>query len=117
MAPRLRPLLAAVPYAALAAAYSFNFKNTPRQCQNLEIGITGSGKPPYSVLIIPFGPTPLPNSIEARRITDVSFNGTESSVSFQLKFPENSQFVAVVSARSTLFSSLFLVVGHRAGDR
>ncbi|KAH9899276.1 hypothetical protein C8Q73DRAFT_663041 [Cubamyces lactineus] len=97
MAPRLRPLLAAVPYAALAAAYSFNFKNTPRQCQNLEIGITGSGKPPYSVLIIPFGPTPLPNSIEARRITDVSFNGTESSVSFQLKFPENSQFVAVVS--------------------
>ncbi|KAI0350822.1 hypothetical protein OH77DRAFT_1379477, partial [Trametes cingulata] len=87
---------------ALASAYSFVFKNTPRQCQNLELDITGSGSPPYTALIIPTGPTPLPNSIEARRITEVSF--TNTTASFQLKFPENSQFVAVVSD-STGFGS------------
>ncbi|CDO70500.1 hypothetical protein BN946_scf184569.g43 [Trametes cinnabarina] len=98
MPPRLLPFLAAVSYASFASAYSFNFKTTPRQCQNLTIDITGSGTPPYSVLIIPFGPTPLPNSIEARRVTDVPFtNSSSTEVSFQLKFPENSQFVAVVS--------------------
>ncbi|KAI0349209.1 hypothetical protein OH77DRAFT_1507547 [Trametes cingulata] len=102
MAPRTRALLAVVPYAALASAYSFVFKNTPRQCQNLELDITGSGSPPYTALIIPTGPTPLPNSIEARRITEVSF--TNTTASFQLKFPENSQFVAVVSD-STGFGS------------
>ncbi|KAI0819402.1 hypothetical protein BC628DRAFT_1342240 [Trametes gibbosa] len=89
------PLLAAIPYAALAAAYSFNFKSTPRQCQSLDIEVTGGGSPPYSALIIPFGPSPLANSIEARRITQVAFNGTNTTASFQLKFPENSQFVAV----------------------
>ncbi|KAI0676502.1 hypothetical protein C8Q78DRAFT_26802 [Trametes maxima] len=97
MPPRTRHLLAAVPYAALAAAYSFNIKSTPRQCQNLDLEITGSGSPPYSALIIPFGATPLPNSIEARKITRVAFNGSETSASFQLKFPENSAFVIVVS--------------------
>ncbi|KAI0764624.1 hypothetical protein BD413DRAFT_437794, partial [Trametes elegans] len=101
--PRFRPLLAAAPYAALAAAYSFTFKSTPRQCRNLELEISGSGSPPYSVLIVSFGPTPLPNSVEARRITNVAFNDS-SSASFQLKFPENSQFVAVVSD-STGFGS------------
>ncbi|KAI0631060.1 hypothetical protein C8Q77DRAFT_1074934 [Trametes polyzona] len=99
MAPRSRlPLLAAVvPYAALSAAYSFNFKNSPRQCQDLQIEITGAGSPPYSVLIVPIGPSPLPAPIEARRITEVSFNGTSTTASFQLKFPESSNFVAVVS--------------------
>ncbi|KAI0760160.1 hypothetical protein C8Q74DRAFT_205963 [Fomes fomentarius] len=100
-APRIFPVLAAVPYLSLVAAYSFNIANTPRQCQNLTVDITGEGKPPYSLLLIPFGPTPLPNAIEARRITNVPFNnGTTSSVTFQLKFPENSQFVAVVSDES-----------------
>ncbi|KAL7277349.1 hypothetical protein ACG7TL_009208 [Trametes sanguinea] len=98
MVPRALPLLAAASFAASASAFSFNFKTTPRQCQNLTIDITGSGQPPYSLLIIPFGPTPLPNSIEARRITEVPFtNSSATEVSFQLKFPENSQFVAVVS--------------------
>ncbi|KAI8969409.1 hypothetical protein BD414DRAFT_279700 [Trametes punicea] len=97
MAFGILSLLAAAPYAALAAAYSFNFTSTPRQCQNLSIEIDGTGSPPYSALIIPFGPSPLPNSIEARRITNVPFSGNSTSVSFQLKFPENSQFVAVVS--------------------
>ncbi|KAM5533380.1 hypothetical protein V8D89_012930 [Ganoderma adspersum] len=84
-------------FVSLAAAYSFNIVSTPRQCENLTVQITGEGgQAPYSLLIIPFGPSPLPNAIEARRITNVSFN-TSTSVDFQLRFPENSQFVAVVS--------------------
>lgn len=93
--PRLLPLLTA---PALAAAYSFNIATTPRQCQDLKIDITGSGSPPYTALIVPSGPTPLPNSIEARRIVNVPFNnGSDTSVTFQLKYPENAQFVVVVS--------------------
>ncbi|KAI1788637.1 hypothetical protein LXA43DRAFT_629738 [Ganoderma leucocontextum] len=83
--------------ASFAAAYSFNIVSTPRQCENLTVQITGEGgQAPYSLLIIPFGPSPLPNAVEARRITNVPFN-TSTSVDFQLRFPENSQFVAVVS--------------------
>ena len=97
--PRVLAVLAAAPYLSLAAAYSFNFANTPRQCQNLTVDITGSGTPPYTLLIIPSGSTPLSNNVEVRRITNVPFNSS-TSVSFQLKFPENSQFIAVVSVRS-----------------
>lgn len=81
---------------SLVSAYSFEFNSAPRQCQNLSISITGSGSPPYNLLIIPVGPTPLPNSVEARKITQYNFTGTENTLSSQLKFPENSQFVAVV---------------------
>ncbi|KAH9941607.1 uncharacterized protein BXZ73DRAFT_41530 [Epithele typhae] len=97
MPSAIRHTLAVLPFAAVAAAYSFNIVSTPRQCQTLEVDITGSGgSPPYSLLLVPTGPTPLANQVEARRITEVPFN-TSSSVSFQLKFPENSQFIAVVS--------------------
>ena len=96
-APRILPALAALaPLASLAAAYSFNIVSTPRQCRNLEVDITGTGSPPYTLLIIPIGPTPLSNLKEVRLITNVPFNSS-TSVSFQLKFPENSQFIAVVS--------------------
>lgn len=78
-----------------AKAYSFNFQTSPQQCANLSIAITGSGgSPPYRALVIPFGGTPLPNNIEARRIVEEAFDGT--SLSFQLKYPTNSQFVVVV---------------------
>ena len=90
------PVLAAAPYLSSAAAYSFNFASTPRQCQNLTIDITGEGRAPYTLLLVPFGPTPLPNFVEVRHITNVPFNSS-TSVNFQLRFPENSQFVAVVS--------------------
>ncbi|KAI0720720.1 hypothetical protein C8T65DRAFT_273208 [Cerioporus squamosus] len=90
------PVLATLPYLSLAAAYSFKFSTTPKQCQNLTVDITGEGTGPYTLLLVPFGPTPLPNAIEARHITNVAFN-TSTSVTFQLRFPENSQFVAVVS--------------------
>ncbi|OBZ67574.1 hypothetical protein A0H81_12403 [Grifola frondosa] len=93
-------LLAFLP--SLALGYSFNIASTPRQCQNLTIDITGTGgQPPYSALIIPFGPSPLANAIEARRITTVSFNGTNAtSATFELKYPENSQFVVIASDSS-----------------
>ncbi|KAI3618056.1 hypothetical protein WG66_005743 [Moniliophthora roreri] len=83
----------------LSLAYSWNFKQNPKQCGDLTIEITGNdGKPPYRVLIIPSGPTPLPNSVEARRILEQQFpSDSATSVTFQLKYPANSQFVAVVS--------------------
>ncbi|KAH7906609.1 hypothetical protein BJ138DRAFT_1183003 [Hygrophoropsis aurantiaca] len=81
--------------SSLASAYSFTFTSQPQQCGTLSLDIQGSGQPPYSVLIIPYGPTPLPNNIEARTIVNQPFSGDSSSVSFQLKFPANSQFVAV----------------------
>lgn len=88
----------------LSAAYSFNFESTPVQCGNLSISITGSGSPPYSVLVIPVGPSPLENNTEVRKIAQHNFTGSDTSISFQLKYPEDSQFVAVVSD-STGFGS------------
>jgi len=77
-------------------AYSWNFHSPPQQCGNLTIDITGSdGTPPFHMLIIPFGATPLPNNIEARKITEQVFPARSGS--FQLNYPANSQFVAVVS--------------------
>ncbi|KAH7925072.1 hypothetical protein BV22DRAFT_1011908 [Leucogyrophana mollusca] len=81
----------------LASAYSFTFTSQPQQCGTLSLDIQGSGSPPYSVLVIPYGPTTLPNNIEARTIVNQPFSGDSTSVSFQLKYPTNSQFVAVVS--------------------
>ena len=80
-----------------SSAYSWSFQSTPQQCSNLTISVSGSdGKPPYRILILPYGPSPLANNVEARTILDIPFNGRESTVSFKLKYPENSQFVAVV---------------------
>lgn len=81
----------------LVKAYSFNIQSTPRQCQNLTVTITGDGgQAPYRLLIIPFGPSPLPNNTEVRRIQDIAFGSGQTTLSFQLRYPENSQFVAVV---------------------
>jgi hypothetical protein len=98
---------------SLISAYSWHFTSTPYQCQSLGISIDGSGYPPYSVLIIPFGPSPLPNNIEARRIYSQNFSGSDTSLSFQLQYPANSQFVAVVKFNNNLILAeelhLFLV--------
>ncbi|KAJ7634795.1 hypothetical protein FB45DRAFT_909876 [Roridomyces roridus] len=93
-------VLAASP---LASAYSWSFASAPTQCSNVTISVSG-GSPPFSVLIIPYGPSPLPNGLEARKIQDQPFPGSDSSVSFKLNFPQFSQFVAVVSD-STGFGS------------
>ena|ERR1700692_1502059 len=84
-------------YPLIASGFSFTIDNTPKQCQNLSISITGSGQPPYRALILPYGPTPLPNNTEVRKIMDKPFSGDSTSLSFQLTYPENSQFVVVVS--------------------
>lgn len=94
MSPTILALLA---LPTLSAAYSWKFENTPQQCQTLKISISGTGgKPPYRLLILPFGPTPLPNNIEARKIIDAPFSGSSNSLSFKLNYPGLSQFVAVV---------------------
>ncbi|KAF8883193.1 hypothetical protein CPB84DRAFT_1750741 [Gymnopilus junonius] len=81
------------------SAWSWAFQNTPQQCSNLTLSIAGSdGVPPYQVLIIPFGPSPLPNNTEARKIMQIPFASQATSVTFQLKYPADSQFVAVLFA-------------------
>lgn len=82
----------------LSAAYSWSFRSAPQQCSNLTIDITGSGTPPYRLLVIPSGSSPFSNNTEVRRIVDQQFS--ETQFSFQLKFPANSQLVAIVSDSS-----------------
>jgi len=83
-------------YPRYTSAYTWQFTSQPRQCQNVSIAVQGSGQPPYSLLLVPSGPTPLPNNTEVRTIQNISFTGTSTSLSFKLKYPENSSFVAVV---------------------
>jgi hypothetical protein len=79
-----------------ANAYTWQFTNQPRQCQNVSLAVQGSGKPPYSLLIIPSGPSPLANNVEVRTVQSIPFSGSSTSLSFKLNYPENSSFVAVV---------------------
>ena len=85
---------------SLAAAYSFNIDNTPRQCEDLTVSITGSGQPPYTLLVIPFGPTPLNTSKEVRRIIQKNF--TDNSITFPLNYPVSSQFIVQVCTLASL---------------
>lgn len=88
----------------LVSSYTWSFTSTPQQCGTLSLQVSGSGSPPYSVLVIPYGPTPLPNNTEVRTIVYQQFDGSSTATSFQLKYPTTSQFVAVVSD-STGFGS------------
>ncbi|KAK2462378.1 hypothetical protein APHAL10511_005684 [Amanita phalloides] len=97
---RLPPLflLQLISLPSFSAAYSWVFDSAPRQCSNLSITITGNdGHPPYRVLVLPFGASPFANNTEVRRIVDHSFDDDSTSTSFPINYPENSQFVAVVS--------------------
>ncbi|KAF5369099.1 hypothetical protein D9758_003079 [Tetrapyrgos nigripes] len=85
----------------LINAYSWQWQSVPNQCGNIDIQVSG-GSPPYRVLIIPSGSSPLPNNIEVRKIIDQPSDS--SSISFKLPYPADSQFVAVVSD-STGFGS------------
>ncbi|KAF5377038.1 hypothetical protein D9757_007724 [Collybiopsis confluens] len=86
----------------LCPIYNGYMKSSPAQCQNLSIGLSGSGQPPYNILIVPSGPSPLSNNSEVRKIISQEFSS--NSVSFKLNYPAESQFVAVVSD-STGFGS------------
>jgi hypothetical protein len=79
-----------------ASAYTWNFTSQPQQCQTVSVAIQGSGQPPYSLLLIPSGPSLLPNNIEVRKIQNFPFTGTSTSLTFDLNYPEGSAFVAVV---------------------
>ncbi|KAH9171379.1 hypothetical protein EDB89DRAFT_1887153 [Lactarius sanguifluus] len=83
-----------------ASAYTWQFTSQPRQCQNVSIDVQGSGQPPYSLLLIPNGPSSLPNNTEVRTIQTIPFPGSSSSLSFNLNYPEGSSFVVVVSDSS-----------------
>ena len=91
---------------SLAAAYTFQFTSVPTQCQEVSLAIDGQGTPPYRVLIIPVGPSTAPNNVEVRRVIDQTFPNNGTTVSFPLRFPADSQFVAVVRL-FTLISSPF----------
>jgi hypothetical protein len=96
-------------FPLLVNAYSWKFTSVPRQCQNVSLSIQGSGgQPPYSLVIIPFGPSPFPNSTEVRSIQNIHFSGTSTTLSFKLNYPADSSFVAVV--RSYLSRYIFSVI-------
>ena len=103
-------------FPLLVNAYSWQFTSLPRQCQNVSLSIQGSGgQPPYSLLIIPFGASPFPNSTEVRSVQSIPFLGTNTSLSFKLNYPANSSFVAVV--RSYLSRHIFSVIPHIASGQ
>ncbi|KAH8834202.1 hypothetical protein DL96DRAFT_1756600, partial [Flagelloscypha sp. PMI_526] len=81
--------------AACAHAYTWAFENNPAQCQSLRVKIQGDdGQPPFRLLLLPYGAAP--GQYETRYIQTITFN-TSDHLDFQLNYPSNSQFVAVVS--------------------
>ena len=91
----ISPLISIL-FFSLANAYTFKFTSVPTQCQDLSLVIDGQGSPPYEVLIIPVGPSTAQNNVEVRKVIDQTFPNDGTTISFPLRFPANSQFVAVV---------------------
>ena len=79
----------------ISSGFSFTINNTPQQCSGLNISVIGSGQPPYTAVIVPYGPPTLAH--EVREVLVVPFSGISQSTSFKLTYPVNSQFVVVVS--------------------
>ena len=95
----------------LAKAYTWQLKSQPVQCEDITITLQGAGKPPYTLMVVPHGSTPLPNDIEVRQVQNISFSG--SSTTFKLPYPENSSFIAVVCSYLTcIFSFIAHVAPH-----
>ena len=83
-------------FPLLVNAYTWQFTSPPLQCKNVTLSVQGSGgQPPYSLMIIPTGASPLPNT-EVRALQNIPFPGTSTTLSFNLNYPETSTFVAVV---------------------
>ena len=119
MASTLPILLTLSSLSTLSAAYTWKFASPPQQCSNLTVSLSGSGGvPPYRLLVLPNGPTPLSSGVEVRKILDVPFPDGASSVSFKLKYPAFSQLVAVVSIFLLLlfFSFSFIFFIFRSSD-
>ncbi|KAF8895622.1 hypothetical protein BD779DRAFT_1466997 [Infundibulicybe gibba] len=76
--------MALIPFLLLSlplanAAFTWTFQAAPQQCANLSIQTSESGTPPYRALIIPFGPSPLANNTEVRRIVDQPFRVSDAT--------------------------------------
>lgn len=85
--------------AQTTAAYTWAFDNSPTQCGPLAVSILDDkgGNPPYDLLIVPHGPTPLANNIETRTVQTLTF---DKQLNFTLaNYPARSQLVAVVSVQ------------------
>jgi hypothetical protein len=95
-------------FPLLVNAYTWQFTSQPIQCSTVSLAIRGSGgQPPYSLLILPTGASPLPQNVEVRPVLNIPFSGTSTTLSFKLNYPENSSFVAVV--RSYLSRHIFAI--------
>ena len=79
-----------------ASSYSWSFTSQPLQCQNVSIAVQGSGQPPYSLFLLPTGPAPIQKFPEFRQYQTIPFTGSSTTLTFNLNYPENSSFVAVV---------------------
>ncbi|KAF8262165.1 hypothetical protein EI94DRAFT_1744263 [Lactarius quietus] len=86
--------------SSYTTAFTWQLTSQPSQCQNLSVAVNGSGQPPYSFLLIPNDKSPLPNGIEVRTVQNIPFPGNSTSLTFNLNYPENSSFVAVVTDSS-----------------
>jgi len=82
---------------AFVQGYSFQLLDQPTQCGNATFQITGSGSPPYSLLLVPYGPPSTSTGVEVRHLQNLQFDSGATTLSIQFKYPANSQFVAVVS--------------------
>jgi hypothetical protein len=74
-------LLTLLLFPTLITAFSWQFQNSPAQCQNASITLDGSGQPPYSILLVPVGPSPLANNIEVRTIVNIPIRGCGARLS------------------------------------
>jgi SWI/SNF related-matrix-associated actin-dependent regulator of chromatin subfamily C len=95
--PLLELLLLLAAFPLLTNAYSFELTSKPKQCQDLSLKITGTGgNPPYQLVLVPAGPSPLPGGVEPRIVTVKDFPNNNDTLTFKLAYPGNSKFVAVV---------------------
>ena len=95
--------------STVVSAFSFTFLNNPTQCSSLTVAVDG-GTAPYRLNLIPAGPMP-GGQAEIRVIVDEAFSEKTFKLN-ALKFPANSQFVAMVSdANGMSFSRICAVRG------
>ncbi|KJA14564.1 hypothetical protein HYPSUDRAFT_430911 [Hypholoma sublateritium FD-334 SS-4] len=65
-----------------AYSYTWSFEETPSQCGQLTVAIAGNdGTPPFRLLVVPFGPSLLPNGVEPRSVLDIPFSDNQSFAS------------------------------------
>ncbi|KAH8823286.1 hypothetical protein DL96DRAFT_1469348 [Flagelloscypha sp. PMI_526] len=86
---------------ALAYPYTWKFENNPTQCQSLRVRIQGdwTSNPPYRLLLVPFGTWPAKYNGQQPAPQLFTFSAAENNswtLDFQLRYPVDSQLVAVV---------------------